>query len=143
MLDATAQAKKLDTKTLFERYHVGWETKNPGLIASLHSVDTVFQIHDGSDAVEGRDILRSHCAALFEQYDFSLEMGRLLCGDHFWAFEWQMVMDLIDTEGAPFTARIEMLDLVTVNEAGEVLRKDVYMNGAQRQTAFARAGLAA
>jgi hypothetical protein len=35
-----------------------------------------------------------------------------------------------------------MLDVVTLNRAGEVTRKDVYMNGAEAQAAFARAGIA-
>jgi len=47
---------------LSERYHVGWETRNPDLIASLHSKDTIFWLHDGSQAVQGRDALRRHCA---------------------------------------------------------------------------------
>jgi hypothetical protein len=36
-----------------------------------------------------------------------------------------------------------MLDVVTLNQAGEVTRKDVYSNGAQRRDAFSRAGFAA
>ena len=39
------------TEALFSAYHVGWETRNPELIASLHSVDTVFHMHDGSEPV--------------------------------------------------------------------------------------------
>ena len=52
-----------------------------------------------------------------------------------------MVMDLVDTNRSPFTARIEMLDVVTVNDAGEVTRKEVYLNGAQMKAAYSRAGL--
>jgi hypothetical protein len=130
-----------DTQALFERYHLGWETRDPKLIASLHSADTVFHVHDGSEPVFGRDELLSHCAGLFEQYDFSLERGRLLCGSDFWVFEWQMVMNFTGTDGVPFTATCEMLDVVTLNEAGEVVRKDVFVNGAQQQAAFMRAGI--
>jgi hypothetical protein len=36
-------------RDVFERYHVGWETRNPDLIASLRSEDAVFHVHDGSD----------------------------------------------------------------------------------------------
>ena len=52
-----------------------------------------------------------------------------------------MVLALKEPGGAPFTARVEMLDVVTVNSRGEVTRKDVYVNGAQSQPAFARAGI--
>jgi hypothetical protein len=50
-----------------------------------------------------------------------------------------MILDLKDADGKPFTAKVEMLDVVTVNTAGEVTRKDVYVNGAQRGDAFSRA----
>ena len=58
-----------------------------------------------------------------------------------WVADWTMVLALKEPGGAPFTARVEMLDVVTVNSRGEVTRKDVYVNGAQSQPAFARAGI--
>jgi hypothetical protein len=126
---------------LFERYHVGWETKNPDLIASLHSEDTVFWLHDGSEPVTGREALRRHCVGLFASFKFTHEVGRQLYGADHWIVEWTMVLSLAEPSGAPFTARVEMLDVVSVNARGEVARKDVYMNGAQSQAAFARAGI--
>ena len=134
-----AQASPL--AAIFERYHVGWETRNPDLIASLHSEDTMFWLHDGSEPVTGRDALRRHCAALFASFDFSFAMGRQLYGEDHWIFEWTMVLSLAEPNGSPFTARVEMLDVVTINPLGEVARKDVYMNGKQAQAAFARAGI--
>lgn len=126
---------------IFERYHVGWETRNPELIASLHSEDTTFWLHDGSEPVKGRDALRRHCVGLFAAFDFSLEMGRRLYGQDHWVFEWTMLLSLAQPDGSPFTARVEMVDVVTVNPQGEVSRKDVYMNGKQAEAAFARAGI--
>lgn len=126
---------------LFERYHVGWETKDPDLIASLHSRDTVFHLHDGSAAVHGREALRQSCIAMFAQFNFTHEVGRALYGEDHWVIEWTMVLSLKEPGGAPFTARVGMLDVVTVNPRGEVTRKDVYMNGAEAQAAFARAGI--
>ena len=52
-----------------------------------------------------------------------------------------MILSLAEPGGSPFTARVEMLDVVTVNAQGEVVRKDVYMNGKQSREAFARAGI--
>lgn len=126
---------------IFERYHVGWETRDPDLIASLHSEDTVFWLHDGSEPVTGREGLRRHCVQLFAAYKFAFEMGRRLYGEDHWVFEWTMVLSLAEPGGSPFTARVEMLDVVTVNAAGEVARKDVYMNGKQAEAAFVRAGI--
>lgn len=129
------------TSSLFERYHVGWETRNPELIASLHSEDTLFWLHDGSEPVRGRAALLQHCKELFASFKFSFEMGRRLFGEDHWVFEWTMVLSLAEPGGSAFTARVEMLDVVAVNTQGEVTRKDVYMNGTQAQAAFARAGI--
>jgi hypothetical protein len=126
---------------IFERYHVGWETRNPDLIASLHSEDTIFWLHDGSEPVTGREALRRHAAGLFAAFHFTFEMGRQLYGEDHWVFEWTMVLSLAEPGGSPFTAKVEMLDVVTVNPRGEVTRKDVYMNGKQSEAAFARAGI--
>jgi SnoaL-like domain len=130
------------TEALFNNYHVGWETRNPDLIVSLHSADTVFHLHDGSEPVVGREALHHACTVMFETYHFTFEMGRRLFGERHWVFEWLMVLDLKDLEGEPFTAKVEMLDVVTLNDDDEVARKDVYMNGRQAQEAFARAGIA-
>jgi hypothetical protein len=127
---------------IFARYHVGWETRDPDLIASLHSADTVFHMHDGSDAVHGRDALRRHCAELFARFAWTFETRRFFHGADHWVFEWTMVLSLSEPDGDRFTARVEMLDVITVDHAGYVTRKDVYMNGAMAQAAFARAGIA-
>ncbi len=129
------------TEALFNRYHVGWETRDPDLIASRHSVDTVFHVHDGSEAVVGRDALRGRCAAMFEAYPFTFEMGRRIFGERHWVFEWLMVLQLNDRGGQAFTAKVEVLDVVTLNDNDEVTRKDVYMNGRQAQEAFSQAGI--
>lgn len=126
---------------VFERYHIGWETRNPDLIASLHSEDTVFHVHDGSPAVHGRDALRKRCADTFEKFDFSFESKRRFYGDDHWVYEYALVFALKEPGGAPFKARIEMIDLVTVNASGEVTEKHVYMNAGEAQAAFARAGI--
>lgn len=126
---------------IFERYHVGWETRDPDLIASMHAEDTIFWLHDGSEPVKGRDALRRHCVGLFATYDFTCAMGRRLFGDDHWVFEWTMNLSLVESNGSPFTAQVEMLDVVTINASGEVVRKDVYMNGKQADSAFARAGV--
>jgi hypothetical protein len=141
-MSVTAQAAKASPlAAIFERYHVGWETRNPDMIASLHSEDTIFWLHDGSEPVKGRDALRRHCAGLFAAFNFSHEVERLLYGEDHWVLEWRMILSLAEPDGSPFTARIEMLDVVTINPQGEVVRKDVYMNGKQSQAAFARAGI--
>ena len=98
-MTATALAKHaMPLRDVFERYHVGWETRNPDLIASLHSEDTVFHVHDGSDAVHGREALRQRCIDTFEKFDFSFEMGRRLYGDDHCAIGLQLVRFLTAEE---------------------------------------------
>ena len=142
MSESTAELQRdSEMEAAFQRYHVGWETRNPDLIASLHTEDTLFAMHDGTAPVRGREALRKGCEAMFAQFDFSFEMGCRLYGKDHWIFEWLMVLNLIDTAGQPFVAKIEMLDVVTLAASGLVESKHVYMNGAQAQAAFGRAGI--
>jgi hypothetical protein len=51
-MSITAQlARASPLAAIFERHHVGWETRDPDLIASFHSEDTVFWLRDGSEPV--------------------------------------------------------------------------------------------
>jgi hypothetical protein len=139
---AIAPEKTLPTEAMFERYHVGWKTKDPDLIASLHSLDTIFLLHDGSPPVEGRDALRDHCRTLFATYDFSMIEGRRIYGEDYWIFDWTMVLTLPLAGGEAFVAHVDMVDVVMVNEVGEVVSKDVYPDAQAMAAAFARAGIA-
>lgn len=134
--------RALPTEALFDRYHVGWETKDADLIASLHSADTIFELHDGSPAVEGREALRAHCRHLFKTYDFSMIMGKRIFGRDYWTFNWTMVLTLAMPDDAAFVAHVDMLEVIGVNADGEVTSKHVYPNIAQMEAAFARAGIA-
>ena len=141
-MSITAQAAQASPlAAVFERYHIGWEKRDPDMIASLHSEDTIFQIHDGSDPVKGRNALRRHCAEMFAAFKFSHVTHRILYGEDHWTLEWTMVLSLAEPNGSPFTARIEMLDVVTVNARREVVLKDVYWNGKQAEVAFTRAAI--
>lgn len=140
---ATAQLEKtLPTEALFDRYHVGWETKDADLIASLHSEDTIFQLHDGSEPIVGRAALRAHCRTLFDTYDFSQLMGRRLYGHDYWVFDWTMVLSLALPDDSRFVAHVEMVDVVTVDADGLVTAKHVYPDAQQMTAAFARAEIA-
>ncbi|MBJ7498685.1 MAG: nuclear transport factor 2 family protein [Sphingopyxis sp.] len=134
--------RALPTEALFDRYHVGWETKDVDLIASLHSADTIFRLHDGSPAVEGREALRAHCRQLFATYDFSMIMGKRIFGRDYWTFDWAMVLTLAMPDGTAFVAHVGMLDVIRVNAGGEVVSKHVYPDIARMEAAFARAGIA-
>ena len=48
---------------------------------------------------------------------------------------------LSEPGGTPFTARVGMLDVVTLNQAGEGVREDAYPNGHEVHGVFRRAGV--
>lgn len=125
----------IDTQAVFERYHAAWEAKDPARIAALHSADSSFILHDGSARVRGRAALEADFAELFRKLPgFSFEVRRTIFGASHWILEWALIMP------APGggTASVDMLDVVDVNDAGEVLRKDVYINGAHQAALYAR-----
>ena len=127
---------------IFTRYHEAWDAKDPDAIAALHSEDSTFALRAGEERVHGRAALREHYKGVFASYPgYRSDVQRLILGDGHWVLEWTMVIDLLDTDGQPFTARIDLVDVVDVDEAGLVARKDVYVDGAQRAAAFGRAGL--
>jgi hypothetical protein len=51
-----------------------------------------------------------------------------------------MVVDLPDVDGGSFTAHIDLVDVVDVDGAGLVTRKDVWVDGVQQAAAYRRAG---
>jgi uncharacterized protein (TIGR02246 family) len=126
-------------KAVFDRYHVGWETQDAGRIASLHSADSVFLLHDGSPAVVGRENIRRHVEGLFARYPaLAFEPGqRVLFGQNRWVFDYTMVLG-----SGGETARVPMIDVVDVNADGEVTRKEVFLDPAEAQAALAKVGLA-
>lgn len=130
---------RAELERIFNRYHDAWEEKDPDAIAALHSDDSTFALRAGEQRVQGREALRAHFKAVFDAYpDYRADVQRLILGDGHWVLEWTMVIDVIGAEG-PSTARIDLVDVVDVDEAGLVIRKDVYVDGAQRADAFGRA----
>ncbi len=135
-----ASARRIED--LFAQYHAAWEARDPQRIAALHTEDTRFWLRDGSEPLRGREAVRQYCTRTFAELRFTAEVQRTLFGPTHWTLEWTAVVALRDTQGQPFAARIDMVDVVDVDDAGAVARKDVYMNGTQAQAAFARAGIA-
>jgi uncharacterized protein (TIGR02246 family) len=132
---------RLALQAIFDRYHQAWEDKDPDAIVALHSEDSTFALRGGEEPVHGRAALRARFEGVFASFpDYRAEVQRLILGDGHWVLEWTMVIDLVATDGAPFTARIDLLDVVDVNDRGEVIRKDVYVDGAQQTAVYRRAG---
>jgi uncharacterized protein (TIGR02246 family) len=130
------------TEDLFRRYHAAWEAKDAELIASLHSIDSTFKLHDGTPRIHGREALRDHFAGIFEKFPgFTFREHRALFGEDHWVFEWSMLLDISGPGGRLERASVDLLDVVNLNRAGEVTRKDVYLNGSQAQSLYQRMGM--
>ena len=139
---AVSPPAHLDLQDIFDRNHAAWEALDPDQIVALYSADASFWVQ-GSPRIEGRDALRQHFAKLAAQFGrFGWDVRRLMFGDRHWVFEYDMLITLKDRDGEAFTARVPMVDIVDVNDAGEVTRKDVLVDNEARQAAFQRAGLA-
>lgn len=136
-------ADPITAEQAFAEYHAGWEARDPDQIVSRHSPDSTFWLHDGSEQISGRPALREHFAQLLGALDWTFDSHRVLYGERHWVYEWTMVVSLVDAGGEPFTARIDMADVIDFDDEGLVTRKDTYVDDAQRQAAFARAGAGA
>jgi uncharacterized protein (TIGR02246 family) len=131
MPDTTTEA--LDLETISERYFAAWEARDPDAIVALHTEDTQFWSHVGTEAVKGRDQVRETFAELFERFpEFSFETYRVLYGPDFWVLDWALIFR---PEGSEETARFDCLDVVSVSPEGLVARKDTFIDMVQAQAA--------
>lgn len=110
----------LDIPALFRRYADTFATRDVEAIVALHAEDTVFQQHTGRPPAPGRDGVRAAFTAIFTTWpDLTFDVDRVLYGDRFWVLDWTVV-------AASGAVRLDCLDVVTVDDAGLVLRKDTY-----------------
>ena len=139
---SVSPAGQLNLQDLFDRNHAAWEALDPDKIVALYAADASFWVQ-GAPRIEGREALRGHFAKLAAQFGrFGWDTRRLVFGDRHWVFEYDILFYLKDSNGEAFTARVPMVDIVDVNDDGEVTRKDVFVDNEARQAAFQRAGLA-
>jgi len=142
MSQAVTTATEHPLQKVFDASHAAWESNDPERVAALNSPDAMFWMRDGSEPVRGREALAKHYAGVFARFPhFGWEMHRLMFGDDHWVFEWTMVAKVTDAKGEAFTAKVDMVDVVNVNAAGLVTRKDVYVDGAQAAAMYARMGV--
>jgi ketosteroid isomerase-like protein len=118
----------VDLKAVSERYFAAWAQCDPDAILALHTDDTRFWTHVGSDPVVGRDAVHATFSQLFETFpEFSFETYRVLYGDDHWVLDWALISGDI---------RFDCLDVVVVSPDGLVARKDTFVDSAQLQAAL-------
>jgi uncharacterized protein (TIGR02246 family) len=124
----------LDLEKISERYFAAWEANDPDAIAALHTADTQFWSHLGTEPVKGREAVRATFAELFERFpEFGFETYRVLYGPDFWILDWALIFK---PEGSDETARFDCLDVVNVSPDGLVARKDTFIDMVQLQAAL-------
>jgi uncharacterized protein (TIGR02246 family) len=123
-----------DLEQISERYFAAWEANDPDAIAALHTEDTQFWSHLGTEPVKGREAVRATFAELFERFpEFGFETYRVLHGPDFWVLDWALIFK---PEGSDQKARFDCLDVVNVSSDGLVSRKDTFIDMVQLQAAL-------
>ena len=128
------EARELDLEPIAERYFAAWEANDPDAIVAMHTEDTRFWSHLGTEPVEGREAVRATFAELFERFpEFGFETYRVLYGPDFWILDWALIFR---PEGSEETARFDCLDVVNISREGLVARKDTFIDMVRLQAAL-------
>jgi uncharacterized protein (TIGR02246 family) len=144
MTEATREAAPagvgLDLESIAERYFAAWEARDPDAIVALHTEDTQFWSHLGTEPIKGREAVRANFAETFERFpEFSFEACRVLYGSDFWILDWALIFR---PTGSEESKRFDCLDVVNVSPEGLVARKDTFVDFVQAQNALTEAAAA-
>lgn len=131
-------AKPMDIKTAYERYVTTYATCDVEKIKMLHTEDSKFWLHSaGAKPVEGRDAIAATFAQVFKQWpQAGYEVYRTVFGERHWTLDWAMTAVLKGPDGSDRPVRFDAIDLVEVNDAGLVVRKDTFVDAHQVQLAI-------
>jgi uncharacterized protein (TIGR02246 family) len=125
---------KQDLAAIADRYAAAWLSHDPEAILALHAPDSTFQAHGRGTEVRGHAALLQEFAGIFERYPgFGVETRRLLLGDRHWTLDWTLTFQPPGKERRGFHA----LDVVEVDSAGRITRKDTFFDYAEVKAAFA------
>ncbi len=113
----------IETQEVAARYGAAWAAHDLDAIIAMHTDDTVFHLHGGSEPTMGLDPTRESFAATFAQSpDIRFEKSRVYIGDGHFVSEYQMSGS---TEGKRFVC--DGVDVIVV-EDGRIARKDTYLD---------------
>ena len=121
-----------DIAAIADRYAAAWLSHDPAAIVAMHAPGSTFQAHGRGAEVKGKAALLKEFAEVFERYPgFGVETHRLLLGDKHWTLEWDLTFQPPGKARRGFRA----LDVVEVDDAGLVTRKDTFFDFAQVKAA--------
>lgn len=117
-----------DLKAISESYFDAWAARDPDAIVALHTEDTQFWMHLGTEPVRGRAAVRGAFAEIFERFpNLTWQTYRVLYGENHWVLDWALISGDI---------RFDCLDVVDVSPDGLVARKDTFIDAVQLQAAM-------
>lgn len=129
-----SEPTKLDLADIADRYAAAWLSHDPKAVVALHAPDSTFQAHGRSAEAQGHAALLQEFAGIFERYpDFGVEIHRLLLGDRHWTLDWTLTFQ---PPGKEERRGFHALDVVEVDGAGLVTRKDTFFDYAQVKAAM-------
>jgi SnoaL-like domain len=124
---------KQNLALIADRYAAAWIAHDPEAIVALHAPDSTFQAHGRGTEVKGKPALLKEFGEAFERYpNFAVETHRLLLGDKHWTLDWTLTFQPPGKDRRGFHA----LDVVEVDDAGLVTRKDTFFDFAQVKAAL-------
>jgi len=135
----TATVQTTPIQQLAAQYEEVWKVRDLDAIASLHTEDSIFQLHvAGGQEVIGREAIRATFAAFVAQFpDVHFAGERLRVGSGHWVFESKMTGTAAsplavsggEVEVAGARLEIDCIDVIEVRD-GLVARKDTYLDAA-------------
>lgn len=121
-----------DVQTLCTDYLAAWAASDVDAIMERHTPQSMFWLHARAGPVIGRVGVREAFAKLFHKYPgMGMKPTRALYGERHWVLDWTMTWDWQDPGGVSREARCDCLDLVTLDDAGLILRKDTFIDASQ------------
>ena len=124
---------------IYDTYVATFATKDPAAIVQNHAPDGVFWLRNGGDPVTGRDAIAHTFGGFFANWpEFGFEVERVILTESNWILDWAITAVLTDRQGAKHPVRIAALDVLDIDEAGLVARKDTWLDGAQLRAAYAK-----
>jgi uncharacterized protein (TIGR02246 family) len=128
-----SQLTKLNIAAIADLYAAAWISRDPNAILALHTPDSTFQAHGRGAQVKGKPALLKEFTEVFERYpNFGVETRRLLLGDKHWTLDW----DLTFQPPGKASRKFHALDVVEVDDAGLVTKKDTFFDFAQVKAAL-------
>lgn len=125
-------------REIYDRYVAAFASKDTDRIQLLHAEDGTFWLHTGRDPVQGRAAIAAMFDGFFAQWpQFGFEVHRVLFTETNWILDWSVTAVLPANEGGQRPIKFHALDIIDVNEAGLVARKDTFIDMAEVQAALA------